>query len=415
MKIALVNNYYYLRGGSERVLFSDQDSLRAMGHDVRPFAPRDERNEEAVSQAYFPTVRECQGGRSGQVKAAVNIIYSSSVGRAFGRFLDDFLPGVIHCHNIYGKLTTAVLDEAKRRGVPIVLTAHDQKLVCPAYLGLRQVHPCQLCVDGGYWRCLRWKCHKQSAAASLIYTVESYFNRLEDKYDAVSRFLCPSRFLQSTLIRSGIEQHRAVYHPNAVAFLQYLPSFEPGTYCLYVGRLSPEKGLMTLLEAVARNQIPLRIAGTGPLDDDVTMLIARRKLNVRMEGYRSGADLANLYRNAAFTVVPSEWYENASMSVLESFAYGKPVLASAIGGNPELVIDGKTGRLFPPGDVAALAKAAGEMWAGRDELSEMGRNARSLIENEFSQQRRIADLIRIYEEVTGSRARPYLETRSLAV
>jgi glycosyltransferase involved in cell wall biosynthesis len=405
VKIAVVNNYYYLRGGSERVLFSDQESLRAVGHDVRPFAPRDERNEEAVSQGYFPAVKECHGGRPvSQAKAAVNIIYSSAVGRAFGNFLDEFLPDVIHCHNIYGKLTTAVLDEAKRRGVPIVLTAHDQKLVCPAYLGLRHGRPCQRCIDGGYWRCLQWKCHKQSAVASLIYTVESYLNRFAGKYDAVSRFLCPSRFLQSTLVRSGIDQDRAVYHPNAVAFWNYLPSFEPGNYCLYVGRLSPEKGLMTLLEAAARNRIPLRIAGTGPLDEGVKKQIARRQLNVHMEGYRSGADLAELYRNSAFTVVPSEWYENASMSVLESFAYGKPVLASAIGGNPELVIDGKTGRLFPPAGVAALAETASEMWADRDELSEMGRNARSLIENDFSQDRRIADLIRIYEEVIAGGA-----------
>jgi len=283
----------------------------------------------------------------------------------------------------------------------VVMTVHDLKLVCPAYLGLRQGQPCQLCQDGGYWRCVRWKCHKQSRAASLVYAVESYFNRFAGKYDGVSRFLCPSRFMQRSLVDSGIAEARTAYHPNALPLDSYTPQFEPGDYVLYAGRLSAEKGILTLLDALEQAKIPLRIAGTGPLEAEIRGLIEERKLAVTMEGYCKGERLAELYRNSAFTAVPSEWYENASMSILESFAFGKPVLAANIGGNSELVADGETGRLFASGSADELAAAASAMWADRDELSKMGRSARSLMEQRFSQKQRLSALLDIYADVAG--------------
>lgn len=400
MKIVIANNYYYLRGGSERVLFDDREALEDAGHEVRPFAPQDERNNAAGHMELFPMVPDYSAARgTGAVKAALNLVYSDSVGNAFAAFLDDFRPDVVHCHNIYGRLTTSILDEAKRRRIPVVMTVHDLKLVCPAYLGLRLGKPCLLCADGGYWRCLRWKCHKASRAASLVYTVESYFNRFAGKYDSVSRLLCPSQFMQNALINSRIAQDRTTYHPNALPLRHYEPLFEPGEYVLYAGRLTVEKGIWTMLAALERANIPLRIAGSGPLEGGLRSRIHERGLNVQMEGFCTEEQLAELYRHSAFTVVPSEWYENAAMSVLESFAYGKPVLASNIGGNPELVAEGETGRLFPAGNVGGLAEAVREMWANKNELSKMGKHARHLVEMRFSQEQRLSALLAIYNEV----------------
>jgi len=135
-------------------------------------------------------------------------------------------------------------------------------------------------------------------------------------------------------------------------------------------------------------------------------LIDQRELSVRMEGYCEGDRLAELYRNSAFTVVPSEWYENASMSILESFAYGKPVLASNIGGNPELVADGEAGRRFASGNADELAASASAMWANRDELSKMGRRARSLMELRFNQEQRLSALLGFYSDVCTPQMRP---------
>lgn len=401
MKIALINNYYYLRGGSERVLYDDRDALTAAGHEVLPFAPQDEQNDPAATADYFPMVTDpsrTAGIRA--FKAARNVIYSRSVGRACGTFLDTAHPDLIHCHNIYGRLTTAVLDEAKRRQIPAVLTVHDLKLVCPAYLGLREgTTPCMRCKDGGYWRCLRYRCHKQSASASFIYMTEAYFSRSLGKYDAVAHFLCPSQFMRGALIDAGIAAERAIYHPNALDPEHYEPNYEPGEYILYAGRLSAEKGILTLLEAVERTRIPLRIAGTGPLDQVIRSLVSDRKLPVRMEGHCTGELLRDLYRHAAFVVLPSECYENASMSALEAFAYGKPVLASRIGGNPELVVDRECGCLFTPGDSAELESSASSLWANRAGLAKMGRQARLLIEQKFTQRIRLKNLLDIYRSV----------------
>ena len=148
--------------------------------------------------------------------------------------------------------------------------------------------------------------------------------------------------------------------------------------------------------AFEQANIPLRIAGTGPLESEIQGRIHARGLPVQMEGYCTGERLADLFRNCAFTVLPSEWYENASMSVLESFAYGKPVLASDIGGNPELVVEGEAGRLFPPGNAERLAKVALEMWESREGLKRMGKCARGLIEQRFNHNRRIDELLSIY-------------------
>lgn len=407
MKIALVNNYYYLRGGSERVLYHDRDALLAAGHEVLPFVPSDKRNDQATSADFFPIVTDhTRIGALGALKAASNLIYSPAVGRAFAAFLDSFQPDVIHCHNVYGRLTTSVLDAARQRGIPTVLTVHDLKLVCPAYLGVRQSQPCLLCQDGGYWRCVRWKCHKQSLVPSLVYSIESYFNRFLRKYDTVQRFLCPSRFVERVLIDSGIPSSRTEYHPNALHLESYEPRVEPGDYVLYAGRLSVEKGLKSLLAASKQMNIPIRIAGIGPLESEIRAIIEAENLPVRMEGYCSGEHLAQLFQGAAFTVVPSEWYENASMAILESFAYGKPVLAADIGGNPELVLAGETGLLVPSSNPERLAEAGALLWSDRARLRRMGTAARHLMEQNFSQKMRLSRLLSIYYNVISNRTAP---------
>jgi glycosyltransferase involved in cell wall biosynthesis len=402
VKIALVNNYYYVRGGSERVLFDDQEALEAAGHDVRPFAAKDVRNKYSSSEVYFPQVTDYMAARGvGKIKAAIDLIYAPTVGQSFGRFLDDFHPDVVHCHNIYGRLTTAILDAANRRCIPVVMTVHDLKLVCPAYLGLREGKPCQLCQDGGYWRCVRYKCHKQSLTASSVYSAEAYFNHYAGKYNTVARFLCPSHFVEQALINGGIPPERVVYHSNALNPSLYTPQCSPGDYMFYAGRLSSEKGILTLLKAVELTGIPLRIAGTGPLEKQIRARIEERRLPVQMEGYCTGVQLADLYRNSAFAVLPSEWYENASMSALETFAYGKPVLASKIGGNPEIVREGETGCLFTPFSVEDLAAIASKLWANRSKIAKLGKNARQMIEQEFSQDKRCNSLLCIYSEIMG--------------
>jgi len=397
----MVNNYYYLRGGAERVLFDDQAGLEASGHQVLPFTARSDANRQAPWQELFPQSYDHGSVRGwNRARAAIATVYSAEAGRAFAAFLNSAKPEVIHCHNIYGRLTTAVLDAARRRGIPVVLTVHDYKIVCPSYLMLRRGMVCDCCTGGGYWRCLINRCHKTSFSGSLVYSLETYFNRLLGKYDWVSRFLCPSRFLLDMLDRGGYPTCKLTLHPNSVREEQYQPNSTPGKYVLYAGRLSQEKGLSTLLTAFEASCIPLKIAGDGPLRQELQRRIeAAPSANIALLGYQTADVLHRLIREAAFVVLPSEWYENAPMAVLEAFALGKPVLAARIGGIPELVEDGRNGALFPSGDAPALAEAAKRLWADRPRLEQMGRSAREIVVTRYSHRERTARLLELYREV----------------
>jgi glycosyltransferase involved in cell wall biosynthesis len=187
----------------------------------------------------------------------------------------------------------------------------------------------------------------------------------------------PSGFLRDKVIAGGYSPEKVVHIPNMVPVENYSPHPEPGDYVLFAGRLSHEKGLYVLLEAFRYIAIPLRIAGTGPEMERAGKLVEEHDMrHVHFEGYCSGEKLKNLYRQSAFSVIPSTCYENCPMSVIEAMAYAKPVLGAQIGGIPELVTDGLTGRLSPPGDSDALRETVNKLWNNRSQLREMGHEAR---------------------------------------
>lgn len=405
MKVLIANNYFYLRGGSERVMFNDMQALAGAGIEVIPFSAADPANVSTSYPAHFTRGVDIHAVNPfRQIQAAWELLDSKRIGRDFGALLDETQPDVVHFHNIYGRLTTSILAEVGRRRVPAVLTAHDYKLVCPSYLMLRDGKPCEACVDGGFYRCALHRCHKHSIATSAVNAAEAYFTRLADRYGVISTFLCPSRFLEMLLMRAGIEFNRVMYQPNAVDPEAYSPRYG-GEYVLYAGRLSHEKGLPTLLRAMPGTNIPLRIAGIGPMEESVRQFAATSGEPVVLEGHCDGARLQHLFRNAAFVVTPSEWYENAPMTILEAFAYGKPVVATRIGGIPELVTEGKTGLLVDCRAPDQLRIAIRNLWTDSGAQRRMGAQARALVETHLSQAARTESLIALYQTLWRSRNR----------
>ena len=400
MRILVANNYYYMRGGAERVMFNDMRALAANGEYVVPFSVSDPANDPSEHSASFAKGVEVHATNPlRKLRAAHEAIHCARTATAFAAVLDTVRPDVLHCHNIYGRLTTSILLVARKRGIPAVLTVHDYKVVCPSYLMLRDGKPCHACVDGNYYRCGVYRCHKGRIAESAVYSAEAYFARLRNSYGAISTFLCPSRFIADLLVKSGIKAGRVAYHPNSVDAKSYEPCYEGG-YVLYAGRLSREKGVSTLIDALKETNIPLRIAGAGPLDASLRAQVKDAgKSHIVFEGHCDSARLAQLYRNAAFVVVPSEWYENAPMSILEAFAQGKCVVASNIGGIPELVTDGETGHLFPWGNTEELRRAVCKLWLDVQGRRRMGASARALVETRFSQTIRTASLLKIYGSI----------------
>lgn len=399
MRIALLNNYGYSRGGAERVFLEERRFLGERGHQVDVFTQAMEENEPLGDSENFPRkIRFEKLGWLGRIATAPKIIYSNDAARRFDQWLRKIRPDVIHAHNIYGGLTTSVLDVAKSQGVPVVMTLHDYKLVCPSYLMLSNGEPCLRCLGGGFHHCVLTRCHKDNLAASLVYAAESYFNRLFDKYGWVGRFLCPSVFLLNIMRQGGWPREKLVHLPNAIGLDRHQPTYSNRGYFLYAGRLSKEKGILTLLRAAAMTGLPLRVVGTGPLWDECKAFIEENHATrIDMVGYAQGEALWEEYRGAMAVVLPSEWFENAPMSILEAYAMGKPVIASRIGGNPEMVRDGQTGFLYPMGDARQLAEKMNNMASVPGLSRLMGWRARLFLERRHSAEGHYEKLMEVLE------------------
>ncbi len=398
MNILFLNNYYYLRGGSEKVMFQEQELLLENRHQVNGFSQLCPENQTCKYEKYFPEKADFEALRGlGKVRGAIDVIRNKKAADNLKIVLKEFNPDVVHAHNIYGGLTTSVLDAVNKLDMPSVLTLHDYKLICSSYLMLNKGQVCEDCKGRNYWHCVKNRCHKNSTLASAVYTMESYYNKWFKKWEKVRYYICPSKFIQGKMLESGFSEEKLVYLPNFVDPDQYLVNYEDSEYILYAGRLSHEKGVLTLLKAMAGLDIPLKIVGDGPLREQVQSFIVDNNISsVELLGYKTGNELSSLYQGAAFAVVPSEWCENAPMSILEAYAYGKPVLGADIGGIPEMIDDGSTGILFKSGDAVDLKDKILNMWSISQVLTKMGKAARCKLEKHYSSDTHYEKLIDVY-------------------
>jgi len=399
MRIAMANNYYYIRGGAERVLFEEKKILEAHGHQVPVFSQSHPQNEiSEYSDYYYPFKDWRNISRFQKVPMALNIMYDRRTARGFDRFLEATDSHIVHAHNIYGGLTTSILDTAQKKGIPVVMTLHDYKLICPSYAMLNRGAVCEDCKGGRFIHSLLNTCHKESLTASGVYCIESYLNKWLHKYDTIRYFICPSMFSLQKHADHGINRDRLLHIPNFVNSSIYEPQYENGRYALFVGRISREKGMFTLLAAVEHLDIQVRIVGDGPLKAEYEDM-AQSMSHVIFEGYKTGDDLKRLYEDAAFLVLPSECYENAPMTVLEAYAYGKPAIGSRIGGIAEMIDHGKTGMLFEMGNVHQLAECIGNLWKDKSLRQQMGRAAREKVERKYSAEAHYEQLMKIYRNM----------------
>jgi glycosyltransferase involved in cell wall biosynthesis len=401
MKVLFINNFNYLRGGSEKVFFDEKAMLLKNNHEAAVFSRANGNNEQSEFVDYFPQAMDTgQLGLSLRTFSTVKeLIYSRSARDGIGETVQRFAPDIAHAHNIYGRLSTSVLDELKEREIPTVLTLHDLKLLCPSYLMLSHGEVCEKCKGSKFYRAISEKCHKNSLMASAVYAVETWFNHFFRKYDSVKYLIAPSKFIRDKFIEYGWDPARVVYLPNFIDATAIEPSIGTGDYLLYIGRLSREKGVQTLLKALQQIKIPtaLKIVGDGPERQQLESIASSSNIPVQFTGYLTGIELQQAVANAKAVIMPSEWYENAPLSLLEAFAYGKPVIGAAIGGIPEMIDDGMNGYLFTPGDINELKESIERILSISDDaLYSMGRYAREKVEREFTPERHYSGLIDIY-------------------
>ncbi len=403
IEILQINNYHYVRGGAERYYFELTRLLEAHGHRVHCFSVKHEENLPSPYEAYFgrPMSFDTGQGLFKKLGTACRMLYSFENNRLMRRLLSEHRTDMAHAHNIYHRVCPSVLDVLRRRGIPVVMTLHDYKLGCSTYSFYRDGRICTECLSAGRIRVVRNRCTKGSRVLSLFHFVEAELHGLLDIYGRnVAYFICPSLFSLEKHAEIGVDERKLVHIPNFVNVAGYEPDYEGRGYILYVGRLSREKGVRTLLDAVKGLDVQLRIVGGGPMEAEYRAYAEEKLMkNVVFEGYKTGRELEDLFRGAAFLVLPSEWYENAPMTVLEAFAYGKCVVGSDIGGIPELVVDGRTGLLFRCGEHEDLREKIGYLASNRSMTVAMGREARRRAEAEYSDEVHYKRLTELYGKV----------------
>ncbi len=397
MRILQISHRHHVAGGSDAVFFETSDLLRRAGHEVIAFCMASPENTPSRWSEFFPGGADT---RRAPLRHALRYFYNGEARQKLELLLDQAGPiDVAHLHIYHGKQTPAILPVLRSRGIPVVQSLHEYKLACPVYTLQRGDQPCELCVRGSDLNALRHRCKDGSALRSLVMVAEKAAARLLGDVRLVDRFICVSAFQRELMKRAGIPARKLTTLHNFVDTGQIQPARGHDGYLLFAGRIETLKGVETLLEAVRVTGQRLIIAGNGNWRATLERRI-RSLPQVSYVGFRSGRALRDLIAGAKAVVVPSQWYENCPMSVLEAKAAARPVIGARIGGIPELVRDGCDGFLFDPGSVPDLVRALRAL--DRANHHHLSNNARQDAVARFSGPTHLDQLLRHYHEVADT-------------
>lgn len=411
MKVLTINAFNYRKGGSETVMFNIGELLREHGHEVVHFALKWPENLPDGNSAYFPESKETRSGRLRSVKNVVNYFYHFEAARKLDALIEKERPDIAQIHLIWGQLTPSVLRVLRRRGIPAVLTVHDYRLICPAYVlrdGSGRV--CEQCRGHRFYKCVTNTCCRGSKGLSAMMAAEQYFR---------NAFFAPDKYLSGLLYVSDFARNIHLRYMPGLADLpsariyNFSKAIDPELsekpdkrYYLYFGRLSAEKGVETLIKTFAgRPHLRLKLVGIGPEEERLRAFAAEHGVsNIEFVGYRAGKALEDLVRGAYFVVVPSEWYENNPLTIIEAYSAATPVIGSSIGGIPEIVDDGVTGFRFDCGNPASLGSAVDKAEAlDADAYEAMRRSALDFARDNFDREAYYASLIDFFGRVIAER------------
>jgi len=408
----MAHKFFHPAGGPETVLFQSMRVLNSLGHEVIPFSMKHPRNLKTPYSRYFVSevdYNNHNGDILKKLKTAVNLIYSVEAEKKMEVLINDTRPQLAHLHNIYHQISPSILRALKRHGIPVVMTLHDFKLACPSYTFLRNGTPCEICEGRHFYKAVIHRCVKNSYLSSLLCATEMYLHKMLQTYSkGVDVFIVLSQFSKEKMIRYGLPEEKIEVLPNCIDVDQYHPHKMVGDYVLFLGKLSEKNGIFTLVQAMKHiPEVKLKVAGEGEMGPLLKEYVAREGLkNLEFLGFVTGEKLAKLMQGCYFTVFPSLCYHNCPMSVLESLASGKPVLASDLGSVPEFVEDGVDGLLFEAGDPTDLAEKIKYLFRKPPLVKKMGIAGRLKIESRFSSETYYPRLLKIYQRLLqGGRVR----------
>jgi len=375
--------------------------LADRGHKVIFWGMEHPLNPEYLYQQYFVSYIDLNAPANilEQGKLAARILYCLEAKRKIEKLIRIEKPDLVHLNNFAHQISPSILDVFKKYKIPTVMTLRDYKLVCPAYVMLRRGIPCQECANGRFYRCLFNKCIKNSYAKSLLSSLEMYIHHnILNIYKNIDVIIATSCFSERKNLEMGLH-NRVMRLSNFVNVEEYQPRYqESDNTIIYFGRLSEEKGLFTLLNAVRGLNICLKVVGDGPIRSELEKKATQESLNnVVFTGYKSGDELKEEVRHSTAAVVPSECYETFGRAVVESFSMGKPVIGARMGVIPELVKDNETGFTFEPGNWEDLRSKIGILLRNPDLVEKMGKRGRRFMETNLNPEKHYQQLMEIYQ------------------
>ena len=361
MKILLIDVYYFNKGGAETVCFNTGRLLEEHGHKVVYFTLKWKDNHPSPYSKYFPESKETRRGPLKQVKNMINYFYHFEAAKKIEQLIIDEKPDVAHIHLMWGQITPSIFPVLRKYSIPVLFTVHDYRIVCPAYTfrdGSGRI--CEACQGRYFYKCFTHTCCKGSKLMSAVMAAEQYFrNALFNPAKYIDGFIYVSNFarnIQEKYMPTLKSKPNITLYNFSTLIVSEPKTMPTDKYFLFFGRLSYEKGVMTLLRSF--KDLPhcrLKVVGTGPKEGELKAFARDNGMqNVTFLGYKTGKELTDLVSNAYFIIVPSEWYENNPMTIIEAYSVGTPVIGACIGGIPEIVVNGQTGFQFKSGSAKDL-------------------------------------------------------------
>lgn len=356
MKILLANKFYYPRGGDCICMIDLEALLKSKGHDVAIFAMQHPDNLESNYSSYWPSEVQFSGKDPiGLAKALARPFGVGEVKSRFKKLLQDFQPDIIHLHNIHSQLSPAIGQIAKKHNIPVVWTLHDYKLMCPAYTFMdKNGLICEECLTNSKGVTQK-SCVKGSKLGSTLGYLEAKKWDKQTLASFTNCFVAPSFFMKKKMQEGGFLDTRIehVYNFADTGKFENSVVVNRENYFVYLGRLSKEKGVETLLKSFKnQNKSSLKIIGDGPIRKDLENKFTSS--NIEFLGYQQWENIKDILAKATALIIPSEWYENNPLTVIESLALGTPVLGANIGGIPELIEENANGFTFEAGNTESL-------------------------------------------------------------
>ncbi len=382
MKILLAHNQYQQAGGEDQSVAAEIAMLETNGHEVVQYRV----HNDAIKNM-------------GRLGVAARTIWNRTSYREIRDVIRQHRPDVAHFNNTFPLISPAGYYAARKEGLPVIQTLRNYRLICPDAYFLRNQKICESCMGRMFaWPAIVHACYRKDRSASTVVASMLATHRLLGTWkNAVDVYIALTEFGRKTFIRGGLPEKKIVVKPNFV-YPDPGPGKGLGNYAIFIGRLSEEKGINTLLEAwrLLDNDVPLKIVGTGPLES-IVQAEASRDERIVCVGQQSPSAVARLVGDATFLVFPSLWYEGMPRTIIEAFAKGTPVLASKLGAMQELISHDHTGLHFEPGNATTLAALVRELWCDPARLDRMRKAARVEYETHYGFETNYQSLMTIYQ------------------